>query len=131
MNVGNEEVDSFLGVGSRPVEAIPAETVDDEDVPLIVSHEPKSKALPLPSKNVKDIVMAAAPGMKIAAPAQIAFEKVATLSLFYLACLADEDRTQNSKRSTLQVQDIHAALDRAGMQQIEGELETHYKRSRA
>lgn len=69
--------------------------------------------------QVDRVVTASLPeGMHVSRDAKVALQKVATITLLYLACLADNERTQKlngKQRSTLSVQDVRDALVAAGM----------------
>jgi histone H3/H4 len=90
------------------------------------------KARSLAAGQVNRVVDGAVPeGMSVSRDARIALQKCATISLLYLACLANaERRAAGSSRTTLNVQDIRAALEAAGMTHLLPLMATAAKRSR-
>lgn len=90
------------------------------------------KARSLAAGQVNRIIDGALPdGMSVSRDARIALHKCATISLLYLACLADAERkAAGSSRTTLNVYDIRAALEAAGMAHLLPLMTTSAKRSR-
>ncbi|KAG8343093.1 hypothetical protein ERJ75_001828400 [Trypanosoma vivax] len=72
---------------------------------------------PLAAGQVNRAVSAVLPeGMYVSRDARIALQKAATVAVFYLACLAEDERSRESKRRvTLSSNDIKAALKAGGM----------------
>lgn len=89
----------------------------------------------LAAGQVDRIVMSALPeGMHMSRDARIAFQKAATITMLYLACIADDERTQKlkgKKRSTLSVQDMRDALVAAGMGHLLPMMHWGSKRARS
>ncbi|KPA84748.1 hypothetical protein ABB37_01242 [Leptomonas pyrrhocoris] len=94
------------------------------------SHTVKARSLA--AGQVNRIVEDALPeGISVSRDARVALQKCATISLLYLACLADAERkAAGSSRTTLNVQDIRAALEAAGMAHLVPLMTTAPKRSR-
>ncbi|RNF04780.1 hypothetical protein TraAM80_04905 [Trypanosoma rangeli] len=92
------------------------------------------KVRSLAAGQVDRIVSAALPdGMLLSKDARTALQKAATLFLFYLSCLAEDERSRDAtKRVTLSAQDIRSALKAAGMAHLIPLLSTgsHMKRHR-
>ncbi|KAF8279570.1 hypothetical protein TcG_00163 [Trypanosoma cruzi] len=91
------------------------------------------KVRSLAAGQVDRTVSAALPdGMHVSKDARIAFQKAATLFLFYLSCLAEDERSREGrKRVTLSAHDIKSALKAAGMSHLLPLLGTsHMKRIR-
>lgn len=88
----------------------------------------------LAAGQVDRVVLSALPdGMHLSRDARVACQKVATVSLFYLACLADDERTQKlkgRKRATLSSLDLRDAMGAAGFGHLVPLMRTLNKRSR-
>lgn len=70
-------------------------------------------------------------GLHLSREARIAFQKVGTIAVLYLTCLANENRLRTGKkRATLSVQDITEALTSAGMSHLIASMHTRSKRAR-
>lgn len=116
-----------------PRPAAPQESKDAAPAkPSSSASATASKTRSLAAGQVNRVVDAALPaGMSVSRDARIALQKCATISVLYLACLADAERKSGgSSRTTLNVQDIRAALEAAGMAHVVPLMTTAAKRSR-
>ncbi|CCW62838.1 unnamed protein product [Phytomonas sp. EM1] len=133
--------------GPSPTEQIVFHRTGDppsvENLPRMTSHndlisghprERGSNANGLAIGQVMRAVTSALPeGMHLSREARVAFQKVATTALLYIACLADDarsSRTKGKKRKTLTVQDVRDALEAAGLAHLIPLMHTTVKRNR-
>ncbi|KEG14857.1 hypothetical protein DQ04_00281200 [Trypanosoma grayi] len=140
MSLGDEVLEGITNPHDSilPTEGLgcASEGVQDTEVvaPSSAAGTGTSKMRSLAAGQVDRAVAAALPnGMHVSKDARIAFQKAATVFLMYLSCLADDERSgESKKRVTLCAQDIKGALKAAGMGHLVPLLSIgHMKRGRS
>ncbi|KPI90772.1 hypothetical protein ABL78_0005 [Leptomonas seymouri] len=130
----NTVVEDSAAAGDVPLLSNAASRVSNVNTELAAPKGPSTnvKARSLAAGQVNRIVDGALPeGMSVSRDARIALQKCATISLLYLASLADAERKAvGSSRTTLNVQDVRAALAAAGMAHLLPLMTAAPKRSR-
>lgn len=127
------EVDAHAGTASTDKDRSDAASALPVAAPTAAPPVSSStKARSLAAGQVNRIIDGALPeGMSISRDARIALQKCATISLLYLACLADAERkAAGSSRTTLNVQDIRSGMEAAGMKHLLPLMSTAAKRAR-
>lgn len=103
------------------------------DEPVVAAEvAPLPKARSLAAGQVNRVVEEALPdGVHVSRDARVALQKAGTITLLYLACLAEEERKRGRKGgATMTVQDVHGAMEAAGFAHLIPLVRTSTKRTR-